>query len=101
MATPVHYWLRHEIKPFEQRTPLLPENAKALLDAGFKVTVEKSPTRCRTDAEYAAVGCTLVEKETWPQAPSDAVILGLKELPENDEPLKHNHVFFAHCYKGT
>jgi len=99
MAT-VHFWLRHEIKPFEQRTPLLPENAKVLLDAGHKVTVEKSTTRCRTDAEYATVGCTMVEAETWPQAPQDAVILGLKELPENDQPLKHNHVFFAHCYKG-
>lgn len=96
----IHYWLRHEIKPFEQRTPLLPESAKALLDAGHKVTVEKSPTRCRTDSEYAAAGCTLVDSETWPSAPKDAVILGLKELPENDEPLSHNHVFFAHCYKG-
>jgi len=92
--------LRHEIKPFEQRTPLLPENAKVLLDAGHKVAVEESPTRCRQNSEYAAVGCTMVKQETWTTAPPDAIILGLKELPENDEPLRHNHVFFAHCYKG-
>jgi saccharopine dehydrogenase (NAD+, L-lysine-forming) len=28
------------------------------------------------------------------------LICGLKELPESNEPLVHNHVYFAHCYKG-
>jgi saccharopine dehydrogenase (NAD+, L-lysine-forming) len=29
-----------------------------------------------------------------------SVIIGLKELPENDTtPLPHNHIMFAHCYK--
>lgn len=27
------------------------------------------------------------------------MILGLKELPEDDFPLEHVHVTFAHCYK--
>lgn len=26
-------------------------------------------------------------------------ILGLKELPESDEPIPHTHIQFAHCYK--
>lgn len=26
-------------------------------------------------------------------------ILGLKELPESDEPLQHSHIQFAHCFK--
>lgn len=29
----------------------------------------------------------------------DAVIVGLKELPEGDYPLVHSHIFFAHIYK--
>ena len=33
-------------------------------------------------------------------APEDHIILGLKELPEDDLPLKHTHVQFAHCYKN-
>ncbi len=37
---------------------------------------------------------------SWKSAPKDAVILGLKELPEEDTPLIHNHVYFAHVYKG-
>lgn len=27
------------------------------------------------------------------------MVLGLKELPEDDFPLEHVHVTFAHCYK--
>lgn len=26
-------------------------------------------------------------------------ILGLKELPDSDEPIKHTHIHFGHCYK--
>lgn len=26
--------------------------------------------------------------------------MGLKELPEDDFPLEHVHITFAHCYKG-
>jgi saccharopine dehydrogenase (NAD+, L-lysine-forming) len=47
------------------------------------------------------VGCELVEKGTWRQAPQDAYIFGLKELPEGDHSnLIHKHIMFAHCYKG-
>ena len=46
------------------------------------------------------VGCRLVEKGTWRTAPLDYTIVGLKELPENDDtPLVHRHIFFAHCFK--
>jgi saccharopine dehydrogenase (NAD+, L-lysine forming) len=41
-----------------------------------------------------------VELGSWRNAPSDAYIIGLKELPENDtSPLPHNHIMFAHCFK--
>lgn len=46
------------------------------------------------------VGCKLVENNSWPSAPKDVPIIGLKELPESDEPLQHTHIQFAHCYKG-
>ena len=45
------------------------------------------------------VGCKLVENNSWPNAPKDIPIIGLKELPESDEPLPHTHIQFAHCYK--
>jgi hypothetical protein len=41
-----------------------------------------------------------VDAGSWKQAPKDAYVIGLKELPENDaSPLQHAHIFFAHCYK--
>jgi Alanine dehydrogenase/PNT, N-terminal domain len=47
------------------------------------------------------VGGRLVEEGSWVKdAPRDAYILGLKELPEEDFPLEHVHISFAHCYKN-
>jgi hypothetical protein len=41
-----------------------------------------------------------VEEGSWEtDAPKDAYVLGLKELPEKDFPLEHVHISFAHCYK--
>jgi len=95
-----HLWLREETKKGERRTALTPENARKLIEAGFKVTVEKSETRIFKDEEYQQVGCTLVDGGSWTSAPLEAIILGLKELPENDsQSLKHTHIFFAHCFK--
>ena len=68
---------------------------------GFEITVENCEQRIFKDQEFADVGCKMVEKGTWKQAPEDAYIIGLKELPEGDfSPLKHKHIMFAHCYKN-
>lgn len=40
-------------QPFEHRAALTPTTAKKLMDAGFKVTVEKDPQRIFDDAEYS------------------------------------------------
>jgi len=77
----------------------LPQHCQQLINAGHSVTVERSSTRCVKDEEYEKVGCEMVPTETWPNAPKDAIILGLKDLPENF-PLVHNHIYFGHCYKG-
>jgi saccharopine dehydrogenase (NAD+, L-lysine-forming) len=95
----MHIWLRAESKAFEERTPLTPAGAAALVAAGARVTVERSRQRIIADEEYARAGTTLVEEGTWPDAPADAVILGLKELPDDDRPLAHRHIYFGHAYK--
>lgn len=61
-----------------------PTTAKTLLEAGYKVNVERSPGRIFDDDEFEAVGATLVPEGSWVDAPKDAIILGLKELPESD-----------------
>ncbi|KAI0242061.1 Saccharopine dehydrogenase [Massospora cicadina] len=96
----VHLWLRHEVKPMEHRAALSPEACKILISNGFEITVEKSSSRYFKDEEYERIGCKMGEPESWEaEAPLDVFIIGLKELPEGNSPLKHNHIFFAHCFK--
>ncbi len=93
-------WLRSEFKSHEQRTPLTPDDAAQLLQAGFAVVVEESPCRVFATDVYRQAGCQIVHEGAWRnESPSDAVILGLKELPESSHPLSQRHIYFAHCYK--
>ena len=81
-GTTIH--LRAECKPLEHRSALTPTTAKALLDAGYTVNVERSGERIFDDAEFEAVGATLVAEGSWPDVPADHIVIGLKELPEDD-----------------
>ena len=81
-------------------TAVTPTTTKALLDAGYKVNVERSKERIFDDKEFSDVGATLVPEGSWTEAPTDHIIVGLKELPEDKFALKHTHVQFAHCYKN-
>ena len=45
---------------------------KGLLDAGYKITVEKSGQRSIDIEDYAAVGCDIAEEGSWVDAPKDA-----------------------------
>lgn len=95
-----HIWLRAETKPREQRTALTPQHAQQLVAAGFQVTVERAPQCPIPEQEYEAAGCSIVPPHSWQTtAPSDAFILGLKELAPDNSPLRHRHIHFAHLYK--
>ncbi|KAJ7130086.1 hypothetical protein C8R43DRAFT_896524 [Mycena crocata] len=94
------FWLRCETKEFERRAALTPETSKKLISAGFDIFVERDEQRIFDDSEYEAVGCTLVENNSWPKAPTSTTIIGLKELQESTDPLPHTHIQFAHCYKN-
>jgi saccharopine dehydrogenase (NAD+, L-lysine-forming) len=76
--------LRAECKALEHRSALTPATTKALVDAGYTVNVERSSERIFDDAEFEAAGATLVAEGSWPDAPEDHIIVGLKELPEED-----------------
>jgi saccharopine dehydrogenase (NAD+, L-lysine-forming) len=78
----------------------LPDGAADLVAQGFRLTVEDSPHRCVPAADYVAAGCARAPAGAWRTAPRDALILGLKELPEDGTPLIHRHIFFGHAYKG-
>lgn len=87
-------------KALEHRSALTPTTAKVLIDAGYTVNVERSSERIFDDIEFERVGATLVPENTWREAPTDHIIIGLKELPVEEFPLKHVHIQFAHCYKN-
>ncbi|OAA46861.1 Saccharopine dehydrogenase [Metarhizium rileyi] len=97
MSTVIH--LRAETKPFERRSPMSPETAKALIQAGYTVRVERSPERIYNDDEFEAIGAELVPAGSWLKAPRQDIILGLKELPDDDIPLPHTYIHFQHIFK--
>ncbi|MFF1438823.1 saccharopine dehydrogenase [Streptomyces sp. NPDC058295] len=97
--TELHLWLRHEVRTTERRTPVVPDDARRLVEAGVELTVEDSPQRVFPAREYEAVGARIVPAGSWTSAPSKTVVLGLKELPDQPEQLSHRHIFFGHAYK--
>ena len=96
----VHLWVRAEQRENERRVGLTPHGAEALLEAGFRVTVEESPNRIIPIEGYAAAGCEIAAQGSWRDAPVDALIYGLKELPDDGTALPHRHIMFGHAYKG-
>lgn len=92
--------LRAEERGTERRAPITPKGAAALREQGIDVVVECSPRRVFSDDAYEAVGCPMVPAGAWLDAPSDVVVVGIKELPEEPAALRHRHVYFGHAYKG-
>lgn len=96
----VHLWVRAESRPNEDRVGITPDGARDLIRRGFRVSVEDSPRRVIPTAEYRAAGASIVPEGSWPEAPQDAIILGLKELPDDSSALPHRHIMFGHAFKG-
>lgn len=95
-----HLWVRAEQRDNEERVGLTPHGAAALINSGIAVTVEKSSSRCIPVQGYIDAGCNIAPEHSWPSAPRDAIIFGLKELPEDGTPLPHKHIMFGHAFKG-
>lgn len=95
-----HVWLRAETCDNERRTLLTPKNAHTLIRNGHRVTVEQSPLRCIPVSEYENVGCEIAPESSWPDAPRDAVIFGLRPLADASFDLIHRHMYFAHVFEG-
>ncbi|MFK7940499.1 MAG: saccharopine dehydrogenase [Roseovarius sp.] len=95
-----HLWVRAEQRPNEERVGLTPDGVAALIRAGITVTVEHSSVRAIPIEGYAKAGAHIAVENSWPTAPQDAIIFGLKELPEDGTPLPHRHIMFGHAFKG-
>ncbi|HKK98118.1 MAG TPA: saccharopine dehydrogenase, partial [Marivita sp.] len=95
-----HLWVRAESRENEERVGIMPDGVADLVASGFTVTVEESPTRVVPIDAYRDAGARIAEFGSWDGAPEDAIIFGLKELPDSDESLRHRHIMFGHAYKG-
>ena len=95
-----HLWVRAEQRENEERVGVTPEGVKALLDAGLRVTVEESSVRAIPLQGYIDAGADIAPENSWPQAPADAIVFGLKELPDDGTALPHRHIMFGHAFKG-
>jgi saccharopine dehydrogenase (NAD+, L-lysine-forming) len=95
-----HLWVRAESRPNEDRVGITPDGAAHLMSKGIDVTVEDSTRRIIPIDAYAKAGATIMPEGSWIDAPKDAIIFGLKELPEDGTPLPHRHIMFGHAFKG-
>ncbi|RMC37732.1 saccharopine dehydrogenase [Paracoccus alkanivorans] len=95
-----HLWVRAESRENEDRVGITPKGVAALIAAGMRVTVEDSPRRVIPTQDYAGAGAEIAPEGSWPAAPDDAIVFGLKELPEDGSPLRHRHIMFGHAFKG-
>lgn len=95
-----HLWVRAEERQNEERVGILAQGVATLIDQGYRVTVEESAVRALPLEPYRESGAEIAPAGSWRQAPDDAIIFGLKELPLDDTPLRHRHIMFGHAYKG-
>ena len=96
----VHVWVRAEQRQHEERVAITPNGARDLITGGFRISVEASRARAIGIEEYRDAGCRIEAENSWPAAPHEAIILGLKELADDGTPLRHRHIMFGHAYKG-
>ena len=93
-------WVRGETKLHERRCALTPEGAYTLIKNGVDVTIELWENRIYPIEEYIAVGCNIVESGSWKNAPLNAYILGIKNLPKDETIFTHKHIYFGHVFKN-
>lgn len=95
-----HLWVRAEQRANEERVGLTPEGTAQLIAEGMQVSVEESHCRAIPIDGYREAGCRIVAENSWQEAPEEAIIFGLKELPADGTPLRHRHIMFGHAFKG-
>ncbi len=94
------FWLRAETKKNEFRRALVPNDCAKIINAGHTIYIEDWKESIIPTHEYTKVGCLATTANSWhKEAPNDAIIIGLKELPNDIPSFRHTHIYFAHVYK--
>ncbi len=86
--------IREGKQPPDRRTPLTPKQCKEVLMRGVDITVQRSPVRAYTDAEYTAQGLRMTEDLT-----DRDLIIGVKEVPYEMLMAEKSYMIFSHVIK--
>lgn len=87
---------REDMYAWERRAPLIPQDAKELLDNdGLEIVAQSSDKRVFTDEDYRQAGIDVAE-----DLASCPVIFGIKEIPIPVLERGKTYVFFSHTIKG-
>lgn len=87
--------LRETKNYWECRTPIIPLDAKILIEKGIRVILQPSSSRCFRDSEYLAVGAEINEDLL-----EAAIILGVKEVQPSNFLPGRIFMFFSHTFKA-
>lgn len=88
--------IRERKKQPDERVPFTPQQCAYIQAANpaLKIVVEPSPSRCFTDAEYAAAGIELVDDLS-----NCDILMGIKEVPADKLIPGKTYFFFSHTKK--
>ncbi len=86
--------IREGKQPADRRTPLTPKQCKEVMMMGIDITVQRSPVRAYTDAEYTAQGLRMTEDLT-----DRDLIIGVKEVPLEMLMADKSYMIFSHTIK--
>lgn len=88
--------IRREEHLWERRSPLTPDHVKELCQKGIKIMVQPSGRRIFTDDAYKEAGA-----EVQVDIVDAAVILGVKDIPQDLLLQDKTYVFYSHVNKGV
>lgn len=87
---------REDMYAWERRVPLVPQDAKELVEEyGLEIVAQASEKRVFTDEDYRQAGIDVAE-----DLASCPLIFGIKEIPIPVLEEKKTYVFFSHTIKG-
>lgn len=86
--------IREGKEPPDRRVPLTPKQCHEVLLKGIDITVQRSPVRAFTDAEYTAQGVRMTEDLT-----DRDLIIGVKEIPYHMLMAEKSYLIFSHTIK--
>jgi len=87
---------REDMRQWERRVPLIPQDAcKLAQNHAIEIVIQSSPKRVFRDEEYRDAGITVSNNLS-----SCSVIVGIKEIPTEAFEKGKTYVFFSHTIKG-